>query len=130
MLFDGGFTFLNFMVDVFVIFLFVMWFWLLITVFGDLFRRDDISGFAKVIWVIFLIVLPFLGVFAYLLTQGSGMARRSEAQAQKAREQIRAAVGFSAADEIAKLERLKSAGTISAAEYSSLRAQIVAHQTH
>ncbi len=130
MLFEGGFTFLNFMVDVFVIFLFVMWFWLLITVFGDLFRRDDTSGFAKVVWVIFLIVLPFLGVFAYLLTQASGMAKRSEAQMQKAREQIRAAVGFSAADEIAKLERLKSAGTISAAEYSSLRAQIVSPQTH
>ena len=52
MLFEGGFTFLNFMVDVFVIFLFVMWFWLLITIFGDLFRRADTSGFAKVLWVI------------------------------------------------------------------------------
>jgi hypothetical protein len=130
MLFEGGFTFLNFMVDVFVIFLFVMWFWLLITVFGDLFRRADTSGFAKVLWVIFLIALPFLGVFLYLLTQGSGMARRSEAQMQEAREQIRAAVGFSAADEIAKLERLKSAGTISPAEYSSLRAQLVTPQRH
>ena len=130
MLFEGGFTFLNFMVDVFVIFLFVMWFWLLITIFADLFRRADASGFAKVLWVIFLIALPFLGVFLYLLTQGAGMARRNEEQAQKARDQIRAAVGFSAADEIAKLERLKSAGTISAAEYANLRTQLVSPQTH
>lgn len=130
MLFEGGFTFLNFMVDVFVIFLFVMWFWLLITIFGDLFRRADTSGFAKVLWVIFLIALPFLGVFLYLLTQGAGMARRNEAQMQQARDDLRRAVGFSAADEIAKLERLKSAGTISAAEYANLRAQLVTPQTH
>jgi hypothetical protein len=130
MLFEGGFTFLNFMVDVFVIFMFVVWLWLLITVFGDLFRRSDASGFAKVIWVIFLLVLPFLGVFAYLLTQGSGMARRGEAQMQQARDDLRRAVGFSAADEIEKLERLKSAGTISPAEYSSLRTQLVAPQKH
>jgi len=130
MLFEGGFTFLNFMVDVFVIFMFVVWLWLLITVFGDLFRRSDASGVAKVVWVIFLIALPFLGVFLYLLTQGSGMARRAEAQVQQARDDLRRAVGFSAADEIAKLERLKSAGTISPAEYTNLRAQLVMPQKH
>lgn len=73
MIMQSGFTFWNFIADVFVIFLFIMWIWLLISVFADLFRRKDIGGAAKVIWIIFLLVLPFLGVFIYLLTQGSSM---------------------------------------------------------
>ncbi len=85
----GGMTFWTFLFDAFVIFMFVLWIWLLIAVFSDLFRRSDISGGAKVIWVIFLIILPYLGVLAYLLTQGGGMAERNQAQAQKAREEIR-----------------------------------------
>ena len=64
MLFRGGFTFPNFLVDVFSIFMFVVWFWLLITIFSDLFRRQDMSGLAKLIWVIVLIVFPYLGIFA------------------------------------------------------------------
>ena len=70
MLFDGGFTFANFVANLFSIFLFVLWLWLLMTVFGDLFRRHDVSGMGKVAWVILLIVLPYIGIFAYLLTQG------------------------------------------------------------
>ena len=62
MLFPGGFTFINFLVDVFSIFMFVVWFWLLITIFGDLFRRN-MSGLGKMLWVIVLLVLPYLGVF-------------------------------------------------------------------
>jgi hypothetical protein len=77
MLFEGGFSFSNFLVDVFAVFVFVVWFWLLISVFMDLFRRHDISGWAKAIWVIALIVFPYLGVFAYLITQSRGW--RSEA---------------------------------------------------
>ena len=76
MLFPGGFTFPNFLADVFSIFIFVLWFWLLITVFGDLFRRQDMSGLGKVIWVIVLIVFPYLGVFIYLISQHRGMAER------------------------------------------------------
>ena len=68
MLFSGGFTFSNFLADVLSIFIFVLWFWLLITVFGDLFRRHDISGWAKAIWVIALIIFPYLGIFIYLIT--------------------------------------------------------------
>ena len=67
------------MADVFAIFMFILWLWLLITITNDLFRRPDVSGFIKVLWVIFLIVLPFIGVFAYLLTQGRGMAERDQA---------------------------------------------------
>ncbi|WP_207790566.1 SHOCT domain-containing protein [Polymorphobacter fuscus] len=116
---------MTFLLDVLIIFVFIMWFWLLITVMGDLFRRHDVGGFAKVIWVIFLVLLPYLGVFAYLLTQGSGMARRNMAQAEKARDELRSIVGFSAADELEKLDRLKAAGSISADEHASLRARLV-----
>jgi len=125
MLFPGGFTFPNFLADVFSIFIFVLWFWLLITVFGDLFRRRDISGWGKVIWVIVLIIFPYLGVFIYLISQGHGMAERNSQRAQQAREELRHVVGFSAADEVEKLERLKNAGTISNEEYARLRARIV-----
>lgn len=117
--------FMTFLLDVLIIFVFIMWFWLLITIMGDLFRRDDVGGFGKVIWVIFLVLLPYIGVFAYLLTQGSGMAKRNQAQAEAARDQLRSIVGFSAADELKKLEDLKAAGTISAAEYTMMRGRLV-----
>ena len=125
MLFDGGFTFTNFVTDIFAIFMFILWFWLLITVTSDLFRRHDASGFVKVLWVILLIVLPYVGIFAYLLTQGRGMAERNQARAQHARDELRHMVGFSTADEIEKLDRLKSSGSISDKEYSLLRARLV-----
>ena len=125
MLFDGGFTFANFVANLFSIFLFILWLWLLMTVFGDLFRRHDVSGLAKVAWVILLIVLPYVGIFAYLLTQGRGMAERSREQAQQAQDQLRQAVGFSIADEIEKLDRLKSSRSISEEEYARLRARLV-----
>jgi hypothetical protein len=121
----GGVQFGTFLVDVFVIFMFVLWIWLLISVFSDLFRRDDISGGAKVIWVIFLIILPYLGVLAYLLTQGGGMAERNQAQATKAREEMRNIVGFSAADEIRKLDELRAKGSITDAEYQKLRTRLI-----
>lgn len=125
MLFEGGFTFANFVTDVFAVFVFILWFWLIITVAGDLFRRHDVSGFGKVLWVILLIILPYIGIFAYLLTQGRGMAERNEARARQARDDLRHIVGFSAADEIEKLDRLKAAGSISPEEYARLRSRIV-----
>jgi predicted membrane channel-forming protein YqfA (hemolysin III family) len=125
MLFPGGFTFPNFLADVFSIFIFVLWFWLLITVFGDLFRRRDISGVGKVIWVIVLVVFPYLGVFIYLVSQHRGMTERQNERTQEVREQLRQVVGFSVADELEKLERLKSSGAISNDEYSRLRARAV-----
>jgi hypothetical protein len=125
MLFGGGFTFANFSTDIFTIFLFVLWFWLLMTVAGDLFRRDDVSGSGKVLWVILLIVLPYIGIFAYLLTQGRSMAQRRSAQATQARDELRRVVGYSVADEIIKLDQLKLAGSITEQEYSRLRARIV-----
>ena len=125
MLFRGGFTFPNFLVDVFSIFMFVVWFWLLITIFSDLFRRQDMSGLAKLIWVIVLIVFPYLGIFAYLITQSRGWAERQSQRMQQAREDMRHFAGYSAADELEKLERLKNSGTISSEEFTRLRARAV-----
>jgi hypothetical protein len=124
-MFQGGFTFTNFLVDVFSIFMFVLWFWLLITVAGDLFRRRDVSGLGKTLWVIVLILFPYLGVFIYLISQGRGMAERQNQRALEARDQLRQVVGFSIADEIEKLERLKSSNAISNEEYQRLRARVV-----
>ena len=123
--FQEGFTYRNFFMDVLTIFVFIMWFWLLISVGGDLFRRHDISGWGKAIWVIVLILIPYIGVFAYLISQGRGIAERNAQQAQQAREGLRRVVGFSAADEIEKLDRLKKAGSISDAEFTRLRTQLV-----
>lgn len=124
MLYDGGFTFTNFLVDAFTVFMFFVWVWLLITVFTDLFGRHDVSGLGKVLWVVLLIALPYLGVFAYILTQSQGMAERDAAQAARARAN-RQLGGFSAADEITKLDKLKSTGSITEQEYSRLRARVV-----
>jgi hypothetical protein len=123
--FEGGFTFANFLADVFTVFVFVVWFWLLIIVFGDLFRRHDISGWGKALWVVGLILFPYIGVLAYMITQAGGMAERAAQQGQQAREELRRVVGFSAADEIGKLDQLKKSGSITDQEYSRLRARLV-----
>lgn len=125
MLSNGSFSFGNFLLDAFSIFMFVLWFWLLIMVVGDLFRRHDISGLGKAIWVIVLILIPYLAVFLYLILQSRDMAERNAQRTQQARDELRQVVGFSVADEIEKLERLKTAGTISNAEYARLRARLV-----
>jgi hypothetical protein len=125
MLFDGGFSFANFLVDVLAVFVFVVWFWLLITVFSDLFRRHDISGWAKALWVIVLILIPYIGVFAYMISQTRGMAERNAQYAQQARDEMQRVVGFSAADEIQKLDGLKRSGSISEDEFRHLRARLV-----
>jgi predicted membrane channel-forming protein YqfA (hemolysin III family) len=125
MLFEGGYTFANFMANLFSIFLFILWLWLLMTVFGDLFRRHDVSGLGKVAWVILLVVLPYIGIFAYLLTQGRGMAERSREHSQQVQDRLRQTAGFSVADEIEKLDRLKSNRSISEEEYARLRARLV-----
>jgi uncharacterized membrane protein len=121
----GGITFGTFLVDALFIFFFVVWFWILIRVLSDLFRRRDLSGVAKVLWVILLVVLPYVGIFAYLLTQGWGMSERDVAQVEAAKEQLRGVVGFSVADEIEKLDKLKSSGSISEEEYKKLRAKLI-----
>src|SRR5262245_47394905 len=98
--------------NVIAVFAFVVWFWLLIVIYGDLFGRHDISGWGKALWVIALILFSYLGIFAYLITQGRGMAERNVQQAQQAREDLRRVVGYSVADEITKLDQLKKSGSI------------------
>jgi len=123
--FQEGFTYRNFLLDALTIFFFIVWFWLLITVASDLFRRHDISGWVKALWVIGWIVFPLIVVLAYLIFQGRGMAERNAQQALQARDELRKIVGFSVADEIEKLNRLKQAGSISDAEFTQLRARLV-----
>ena len=123
--FQEGFTYRNFLVDMLTIFFFVVWFWLLIVVASDLFRRHDISGWIKALWVIGWIVLPYIFVLAYLIFQGRGMAERNMQQARQARDELRSIVGFSVSDEIEKLGRLRQAGSISDAEFTRLRARLV-----
>jgi len=125
MLFQGGFSFANFLMDVLTVFVFMVWFWLLITIVSDLFRRQDISGWGKALWVIFVLLAPYIGVFVYMISQGRGMDERSAARAQRARDEVRQAIGFSIADEIEKLDRLKKSGFISDDEFARVRARLV-----
>ena len=110
-------------------FLWVIWFWLLIKVFADVFRRDDIGGGAKALWIIFVIIVPYLGVFIYLITQSHHIAQRdmNQAQSQKAQfdDYVRSVSGSSggASGEIAQAKDLLDAGTITQSEYDALKAK-------
>jgi hypothetical protein len=112
-------------------FLFFIWIWLLITVFADIFRSKDLGGVAKALWCIFVIFLPYLGVFVYLIARGHKMSEHAieaaQAQDAAARAYIQQAAGSSAsaAEELQKLADLKAAGTITDAEFESMKAKIV-----
>jgi Phospholipase_D-nuclease N-terminal len=118
-------TFGDFLLAVLYIFGWVVLFWLIITVFADVIRRHDISGWVKALWVIFVIVAPFLGVLVYLISQHAGMAQRSRRYEEQARDELRRTVGFSVADELEKLDRMKSEGRLTDEEYQRLRGQLV-----
>ena len=108
----------------------IIWFWLLFTVFADIFRRRDIGGGSKALWLIFAIVLPYLGVLVYLLANHDGMAERNVKQAQAAQQQfddhVRSVSSSGAAAEIEKAKQLLDSGAISQAEYESLKAKALA----
>jgi Phospholipase_D-nuclease N-terminal len=125
MLFEGGYTYSNFLANMIAVFAFVVWFWLLVVIYGDLFRRHDMSGWGKALWVLALVLTSYLGIFAYLITQGRGMAERNAQQTQQAREELRRAVSYSVADELTKLEQLKKSGSITDDEFKRLRAKLV-----
>jgi Phospholipase_D-nuclease N-terminal len=125
MYFEGGYTYSNFLMNMLAIFAFVVWFWLLVIIYGDLFRRHDISGWGKALWVLALVLASYLGIFAYLITQGRGMAERNAQQAQQARDELRHVVGYSAADEITKLDQLKKSGSITDDEFRRLRTNLI-----
>ncbi|MEE8376078.1 MAG: SHOCT domain-containing protein [Acidimicrobiia bacterium] len=112
-------------------FMFFVWIWLLITIFADIFR-SEISGFGKAGWILFVIVLPFLGVLIYLIANGDKMQERSMKQASDManaqRDYIQSVAGdsSSAADEIGKLASLKDSGAISDAEFQAQKAKLLA----
>lgn len=114
-----------------IFFAFVIWIWILITVLIDLFRRHDTSGFAKVLWIIFIIVLPYLGVFVYLIAEHKGMAERAIKQQQAAQQQMDAYVKSVAgksdpSEQIAKAKQLLDAGTISQTEFDQIKQKALA----
>jgi hypothetical protein len=114
-----------------VFFCWILFFWLLFVVFGDLFRRHDISGWGKAGWTIFVIILPFLGIFIYLIVNGRGMGERSMKEAQQAQDQmdtyVRSVAGSSnPAEQIAKAKDLLDSGTISQEEFDRLKAAALA----
>ena len=113
-------------------FMFFIWIWLLITVFADIFRSHDLGGFAKFLWVFFVIFMPFLGVFVYFIARGHKMSEHAleaaQAQDAAAKAYIRSAAGgggASPADELARLADLKAKGVIDDAEYNKLKAKVV-----
>jgi ABC-type Fe3+ transport system permease subunit len=113
-------------------FLFFIWIWLLIVVFGDIFRSRDLGGWAKAFWVIFVIVLPYLGVFVYLIARGHKMGEHAAEDAKAVddaqRAYIRSAAGSgsSPADELTRLADLRNQGVISEEEFQRLKAKVVA----
>lgn len=112
-------------------FMFFIWIWLLIVVFGDIFRSPDLGGGAKTLWVLFVIVLPYLGVFIYMLARGHKMsehamqAAKSQDAAQRAYIQSAVGAAASPADELTRLADLKNHGVISDAEFQQLKAKVI-----
>ena len=111
-------------------FIFFIWFWLLIVIFGDIFRSRDMGGGAKALWIIFVIVLPFLGIFVYLIARGGKMHERAEAAAQQQQKAFdtyvrETAGGSSNVDELAKLADLKEQGVITDAEFEAQKAKLL-----
>jgi hypothetical protein len=125
----ADYPFLDVMWTMIVFFAWVIWFWLLITIFADVFRRHDISGWAKAAWTIFVIFLPFLGVLVYMISQSKGMAERNMQSARTAQAQtddyIRSVAG-GPAEQIAKAKQLLDSGAIDAQEYEALKQKALA----
>ena len=124
-------TFWQVIWTIFIFFLWVIWIWLLIVVFSDLFRRHDCSGWAKAGWSVFIILLPFLGVFVYLIAQGQQMGERRMAEVQAAQTDMdtyvkTVAASGDPAEQIAKAKQLLDSGAIDQAEYDAIKAKALA----
>jgi len=113
-------------------FLFIIWFWLLIAIFSDIFRDHETSGVVKAMWVVLVVILPYLGILLYLIVRGHGMAARSAAASRRAQDQldaqIRAAAGTTttAAEQISQAKSLLDSGAISQAEFDALKTKALA----
>ena len=127
----AAYTFGDVMWTMFVFFAWILFFWMLFGVFGDLFGRHDISGWAKAGWCVFVILLPFLGIFVYLISQGKGMGERAQQRAQSQQTQVddyvrSVASSGSPTEEIAKGKELLESGAITQAEFDQLKAKALA----
>jgi hypothetical protein len=127
----ADYPFFDLILSMAIFFLWIVWIWILIEVIADIFRRHDVSGWAKTAWLIFVIVLPFLGVFVYLITQNVGMTERHLQRARGQREQFddyvrQTAGGGGAAAEIEKAKQLLDSGAITQAEYDALKQKALA----
>ena len=112
-------------------FLWIVWFWLLITIFADIFRSEDLSGWGKALWVAFTVFLPYLGVFVYLIARGQSMHERAQRHAAQADQATRAYIKdvagqASPSEELARLAQLRDAGTLSEEEFRAQKAKILA----
>ena len=129
MLLAADYPFLDVLWTMLVFFAWVIWFWILITIFADLFRRHDTSGWKKAAWIIFLILTPFLGVLIYLIANNEGMNERnlSRARAQQSQfdDYVKTVSGGSAS-EIEKAKQLLDSGAISQAEFDQIKAKALA----
>jgi phospholipase D-like protein/putative oligomerization/nucleic acid binding protein len=123
----ADYPFLDVLWSMVVFFAFVIWVWLLITVFGDIFRRHDLSGWGKAAWTVLLIVLPYLGVFIYLIAHSKGMAERRAEEASQAQAQFDGYVrsvagdGGGAAAEIERAKQLLDSGAINQGEFEAIK---------
>lgn len=126
----AAYNFGDVMWSMLVFFMWILWFWMLFTVFGDLFSRHDIGGWAKAGWSVFVIILPFLGVFVYLIAEGRSMgeraARRAQAQQAQMDDYVRSVASNSPTEEIAKGKQLFDSGAITQAEFDQLKAKALA----
>jgi putative oligomerization/nucleic acid binding protein/phospholipase D-like protein len=130
MLFAADYPFIDVFWSILIFFFWVIWIWIVITVLIDIFRRDDISGWGKAAWVIFVIILPWLGVLVYLIAQHDGMRDRSTRQAQAEKQAfddyVRDTASGGAAADIAKAKELLDAGTITQEEFDALKKKALA----
>ena len=125
----ADYPFMDVFWTIIIFFCWVVWIWIMVVILTDVFRRRDIGGWTKALWVIFLIVVPFLGALIYLIAQHDGMAERSEKQARGQQQQfdeyVRSVSGGSA-DEIAKAKGLLDNGTITQDEFDAIKAKALA----
>jgi ABC-type multidrug transport system fused ATPase/permease subunit len=130
-LFAADYPFLDVLWTMLIFFLWVMWFWLLIVIIGDVFRRRDIGGGKKTVWLIFMLFVPFVGVLAYVLTNSHSMAERNMERARSQRAQmddyVRETAGSGgAAAEIDRAKQLLDSGAITQAEFDAIKAKALA----
>jgi hypothetical protein len=125
----SSYPILNFFWTMLFFFVFILWIFLLIQVIVDVFRSRDLGGLSKALWLLFIIVLPFLGVLIYLIARGGKMHQHQEADAKNAQDAfnnaVRQAGGTSVADELHKLSDLKAKGVLSDAEFETAKAKLI-----